>query len=83
MFSISPGDDGAVLRPLEPWRAAEFLAHVDRGREFIGLADAVPTGPQPTPGGSAGSGDDELVGGVDVARGNAEAGCWLEPSART
>ena len=36
--------DGAVLRPLEPWRAEEFLAHVERGREsigrFIGLADA-------------------------------------------
>lgn len=44
MFSISLGDD-AVLRPLEPWRAEEFLAHIDRGREFIGvhigLADAV------------------------------------------
>ena len=45
MFSISLGDDGAELRPLEPWRAEEFLAHVDRGREFIGqhiaLAEAV------------------------------------------
>ncbi|HEY0453686.1 GNAT family protein [Actinophytocola sp.] len=45
MFSISLGDDGAELRPLEPWRAEEFLAHMDRGRQFvgqyIGLADAV------------------------------------------
>ncbi|GCD96750.1 GNAT family N-acetyltransferase [Embleya hyalina] len=42
MFAISLGD-GAELRPLEPWRAEEFLAHMDRGREFvgrhIGLAD--------------------------------------------
>ncbi|MGW1493495.1 GNAT family N-acetyltransferase [Streptomyces sp. NPDC002402] len=36
MFAISLGDDGAQLRPLEPWRAEEFLAHIDRGREFIG-----------------------------------------------
>lgn len=45
MFAISLGEDGAELRPLEPWRAAEFLTHMDRGREFIGhhiaLADAV------------------------------------------
>ncbi|MFG3254541.1 GNAT family N-acetyltransferase [Streptomyces sp. NPDC048172] len=36
--------NGAELRPLEPWRAGEFLEHMDRGREhvgrFIGLADA-------------------------------------------
>ncbi|WP_392962539.1 GNAT family N-acetyltransferase [Streptomyces sp. LN245] len=36
MYAISLGDDGAVLRPLEPWHAEEFLAHLDRGREFIG-----------------------------------------------
>ena len=36
MFAISLGDDGAELRPLEPWQAEEFLAHIDRGREFIG-----------------------------------------------
>ncbi|NSC22169.1 GNAT family N-acetyltransferase [Streptomyces albus subsp. chlorinus] len=36
MFAISLGDDGAELRPLEPWRAEEFLAHMDRGREFVG-----------------------------------------------
>ncbi|TNM29892.1 GNAT family N-acetyltransferase [Streptomyces sedi] len=45
MFERSLGEDGAVLRPLEPWRAEEFAAHMDRGREFvgrhIGLADAV------------------------------------------
>ena len=26
---------GAVLRPLEPWRAEEFAAHLDRAREHI------------------------------------------------
>ncbi|MCH6160541.1 GNAT family N-acetyltransferase [Streptomyces marispadix] len=45
MFAITLGDD-AELRPLEPWQAEEFLAHMDRGREFIGqhigLPDAVP-----------------------------------------
>jgi RimJ/RimL family protein N-acetyltransferase len=45
MYALSLGDDGAELRPLEPWRAEEFVAHVDRGREFIGrhimLADVV------------------------------------------
>jgi RimJ/RimL family protein N-acetyltransferase len=104
MFSISLGDDDARLRPLQPWRAEEFLAHMDRGREFvgqhIGLADAVTdlassraflhdyaqkaaadTGPLYWIW-VAGT----LVGGVmfrtmDVPRGNAEAGCWLEPSA--
>ncbi|PZH17370.1 RimJ/RimL family protein N-acetyltransferase [Streptomyces sp. NTH33] len=35
MYAISLGDDGAELRPLEPWHAAEFLAHLDRGRTFI------------------------------------------------
>ncbi|MDH6624021.1 ribosomal-protein-serine acetyltransferase [Streptomyces sp. LBL] len=35
MYAISLGDDGADLRPLEPWHAEEFLAHLDRGREFI------------------------------------------------
>ncbi|WP_308202425.1 GNAT family N-acetyltransferase [Lentzea flava] len=28
--------DGAELRPLEPWQAEEFFAHMERGREFIG-----------------------------------------------
>jgi RimJ/RimL family protein N-acetyltransferase len=45
MFVISLGDDSAELRPLEPWRAEEFLANLNRGREFIGqhigLPDAV------------------------------------------
>lgn len=45
VFAVSLGDDGAELRPLEPSRAEEFLAHMNRGREFVGqyiaLADAV------------------------------------------
>jgi len=45
MFATPLGDDGALLRPLEPWRSEEFLANIERGREsigrFIGLADAV------------------------------------------
>ncbi|MGW3624104.1 GNAT family N-acetyltransferase [Streptomyces sp. NPDC000880] len=42
MYAISLGNDGAELRPLEPWRAEEFLAHMDRGREFIGRYIALP-----------------------------------------
>ncbi|MFE7135547.1 GNAT family N-acetyltransferase [Streptomyces sp. NPDC057638] len=42
MYAISLGDDGAALRPLEPWRAEEFLAHIDRGREFIGRHNSLP-----------------------------------------
>ncbi|MDT0269700.1 GNAT family protein [Streptomyces sp. DSM 44915] len=46
MYERALGEDGACLRPLEPWRAEEFLAHLDRGREFIGrhvgLPDLVP-----------------------------------------
>ncbi|MGW1893403.1 GNAT family N-acetyltransferase [Streptomyces sp. NPDC002004] len=42
MYAIPLGDDGAELRPLEPWRAEEFLAHVDRGREFIGQYNGLP-----------------------------------------
>lgn len=41
MFAIPLGD-GAELRPLEPWRAEEFLAHMDRGREFIGRHVGLP-----------------------------------------
>ncbi|MFE9324512.1 hypothetical protein ACIHDR_09900 [Nocardia sp. NPDC052278] len=45
MFAISLGADGAELCPLEPRHAAEFLEHMDRGRESIGqyikVADAV------------------------------------------
>ncbi|KNE81229.1 MULTISPECIES: GNAT family N-acetyltransferase [Streptomyces] len=36
MFAVSLGEDGAELGPLEPWHAGELLAHIDRGREFIG-----------------------------------------------
>ncbi|CAM5242693.1 hypothetical protein STENM223S_01780 [Streptomyces tendae] len=35
MYAIPLGDDGAELRPLETWHAEEFLAHLDRGRDFI------------------------------------------------
>ncbi len=42
MYAMSLGDDGAQLRPLEPWQAAEFLAHIDRGREFIGAQNGLP-----------------------------------------
>ncbi|MEU9195341.1 GNAT family N-acetyltransferase [Streptomyces hundungensis] len=42
MFAVSLGDDGAELRPLEPWQAGEFLANMDRGREFIGTHIALP-----------------------------------------
>ncbi|MER6467899.1 GNAT family N-acetyltransferase [Streptomyces collinus] len=45
MYATSLGDDGAELRPLEVWHAADLLANIDRGREFIGrhigLADVV------------------------------------------
>ncbi|WP_173164570.1 GNAT family N-acetyltransferase [Phytohabitans suffuscus] len=34
MFSINL-DGGAELRPLEPWQAEEFLAHIDRAREAV------------------------------------------------
>lgn len=34
MFAL-PLADSAVLRPLEPWHAEEFLAHLDRAREHI------------------------------------------------
>jgi ribosomal-protein-serine acetyltransferase len=34
MYAIDLGD-GAVLRPLEPWQAEEFLAHMDRARETV------------------------------------------------
>ncbi|MET9800876.1 GNAT family protein [Streptomyces sp. NPDC006368] len=42
MYAKSLGDDGAELRPLEPWQAGEFLAHMDRGREFIGQHNGLP-----------------------------------------
>jgi ribosomal-protein-serine acetyltransferase len=34
MFAIPLGD-GAELRPLEAWRAEEFLSHMDRARDFV------------------------------------------------
>lgn len=34
MFAVDLGG-GAELRPLEPWHAAEFLAHMDRARESV------------------------------------------------
>jgi ribosomal-protein-serine acetyltransferase len=34
MFSV-PLAPGADLRPLEPWQAAEFLAHMDRARATV------------------------------------------------
>jgi ribosomal-protein-serine acetyltransferase len=42
MYAISLGDDGAELRPLEPWQAEEFLAHMDRGRDFVGQYNGLP-----------------------------------------
>lgn len=104
MYAISLGDDGAELRPLEPWQAEEFLAHMDRGREFIGQHNGLPAVVTDLESSraflrayaekaAADAGriygiwtDGKLVGAVifrtmDVARGTAEAGCWLEPSA--
>lgn len=34
MFATDLGD-GAQLRPLEPWQAEEFLAHIDRARDYV------------------------------------------------
>ncbi|WP_326806855.1 GNAT family N-acetyltransferase [Streptomyces sp. NBC_01186] len=42
MYAISLDEDGAELRPLEPWQAEEFLNHMDRGREFIGQYIGLP-----------------------------------------
>lgn len=41
MFAVPLGD-GAELRPLEPWQAEEFLAHMNRGREHIGRHIGLP-----------------------------------------
>ncbi|MFD1938481.1 GNAT family N-acetyltransferase [Nonomuraea mangrovi] len=104
MYAISLGEDGAELRPLEPWLAEEFLTHIDRGREFIGQHIALPDRVTDLESSRAllqsyaekavaETGriygiwaDGKLVGGVlfrtmDIEHGNAEAGCWLEPSA--
>jgi RimJ/RimL family protein N-acetyltransferase len=49
MYAIDLGG-GAELRPLEPWQAPEFLAHMDRARETVdpwipwaGLSTDLPT----------------------------------------
>ncbi|MFC9743805.1 GNAT family N-acetyltransferase [Streptomyces noursei] len=42
MFATSLGAGGGELRPLEPWQAEEFPAHIDRGREFIGRHNRLP-----------------------------------------
>jgi ribosomal-protein-serine acetyltransferase len=34
VFKVDLGDD-ASMRPLEPWMAQEFLAHIDRARETV------------------------------------------------
>lgn len=45
LFATSIGEDGAQLRPLEPWNARELLDHLDRCRAYVGrytpLADSV------------------------------------------
>jgi ribosomal-protein-serine acetyltransferase len=35
VFTVPLGDDGAELRPIEPWQAEEFLAHMDRARALV------------------------------------------------
>ncbi|MFD4788181.1 GNAT family N-acetyltransferase [Streptomyces sp. NPDC058459] len=46
MYATPLGQDGAELRPLEVWHAAELFANIDGEREFIGrhvgLPDVVP-----------------------------------------
>ncbi|MEU9989345.1 GNAT family protein [Streptomyces sp. NPDC048045] len=104
MYTIPLGDDGAGLCPLLPRQAGEFLAHVDRGREFIGRFNGLPDVITDLASSraflqayaekeAADAGricgirlDGTLVGAVilrrmDVTRGTAEAGCWLEPAA--
>ncbi|MBO1336353.1 GNAT family N-acetyltransferase [Streptomyces sp. VRA16 Mangrove soil] len=46
MYAIPLGEEGAALRPLETWHAEEFLANLERGREFIG--QFIPFGSQVT-----------------------------------
>ncbi|MFG3053642.1 GNAT family N-acetyltransferase [Kitasatospora sp. NPDC048239] len=36
MYAV-PLADNAEMRPLEPWQAPEFLAHIDRAREHTGV----------------------------------------------
>lgn len=45
MFTLpleTPGAEKATLRPLEPWQSEEFLAHMNRGREYIGRYVGLP-----------------------------------------
>ncbi|MET0414402.1 MAG: GNAT family protein [Actinoplanes sp.] len=103
MYKVDLGD-GAELRPLEPWQAEEFLAHMDRARETVDpwipwasnstdLPSARKTLQRYADKQATDTGrlygiwlDGVLVGGTmfvsfDVASGNCEVGCWLEPSA--
>jgi ribosomal-protein-serine acetyltransferase len=41
VYAVDLGD-GARLRPLEPWHAAELAAHMDRGRAFVGRFIGLP-----------------------------------------
>ena len=42
LFIHPLGPEGAELRPLEPWQADEFLAHMDRAREYAGKRNGLP-----------------------------------------
>lgn len=102
MFAIDLGN-GAELRPLEPWQAEEFLAHMDRARESVepwipwagrstDLESARATLQRYSDLAARDAGrlygiwlDGVLVGGTmfvgfEVAYGNCEVGCWLEPA---
>ncbi len=85
---------GALLRPLEPWRAEEFAAHLDRAREHIRpwVGPSFVTTDVAERAAREGAGiygiwlGDVLVGGVmfvdfSPATGSFEVGCWLEPGA--
>ncbi|MEU1514280.1 GNAT family protein [Streptomyces sp. NPDC005811] len=75
MYAISLGDDGAELRPLEPWHAEEFLAHLERGRAFINAY--VPFGSQATD--TAGAREVlQRYAGLRAADTGSLHGLWLE-----
>ncbi|MEV6993599.1 GNAT family protein [Streptomyces sp. NPDC093228] len=75
MYAISLGDDGAELRPLEPWHAEEFLAHLDRGRDFV--TEHIPFGAGAT---DVASAREILQSYADkrAADGGSLHGLWLE-----
>ncbi|MFJ9756769.1 GNAT family N-acetyltransferase [Streptomyces sp. NPDC101149] len=75
MYAISLGDDGAELRPLEPWHAEEFLAHLDRGRDFV--TEHIPFGSGAT---DVGSAKEILQSYADklAADGGSLHGLWLD-----